>query len=210
MDEFSTLLANSVLILASQPTHRPNGSNKQQFSGAGSCDFRDKRQIPLFAAYVGFRQFLFGEQRVFSRHSLQIECWFLEIKAPMGHTNGMNSSFLWQEGVSDEITAKYLIFDDVSDLTISGAHRDGFCARMCPSLEVGVYRRDATLPWDHGRLVVRKNPGRYVVWCHSEGHVGRWEGKLSTAVSSAGRGEGDLVERGSPLNVSSVEQVESS
>ena len=96
----------------------------------------------------------------------------------MGHTDRMNTSFPGHEGVSGEITAKYLIFDDFSDLAISGAHHDGFYERMYPSLQVGVYRLDITLPCDYRRLVIRKKSGRYVVSCHSEGRVGRVGGQI--------------------------------
>ena len=66
----------------------------------------------------------------------------------------MNKSFPGHEGVSHEISAKYLIFDDFSDFTISAAQRDSFCERVCPSLQVGVYRPHTTLPWDHTRLII--------------------------------------------------------
>ena len=96
----------------------------------------------------------------------------------MGHTDRMNTSFPGHEGVSGEITAKYLIFAAVSDLAISGAHRDGFYECMCPSLQVGVDRRRTTLPCDHRRLVIRKKSGRHVVWYHSDGMLVEWEGKI--------------------------------
>ena len=66
--------------------------------------------------------------------SLQIECWFLDNNASMDHMDRMNTSCPGHKGVSDEINAKHLIFDDISDFDISAAHRDGFCERMCPSL----------------------------------------------------------------------------
>ena len=68
----------------------------------------------------------------------------------------MNTSFPGHEGVSGEITDKYLIFAAVSDFAISAAHHDGFYERMCPFLQVGVDRLDTTLPCDHRRLVIRK------------------------------------------------------
>ena len=89
----------------------------------------------------------------------------------------MDSTFLGHEGVSAEIIAKYLIFDDVSDFAISADHRDGFCERMCPSLQVGVHRPHTTLPWDHRRLFILVNAVRCVVWCHCEGHDGRLGGQ---------------------------------
>ena len=118
-------------------------------------------------------------KHVFSRHSLQAECWFFDSSPPMTHMDRMSTSFPGHEGVSHEINAKYLIFDDFSDLAISAAHRDGVCKRMCPSLQVGVYRPNTTLPWDHRRLFIRGNAGRYAVWCHCEGHVGRLGGQIS-------------------------------
>ena len=57
----------------------------------------------------------------------------------MDYADRMNTSFPGREGVSDEILAKYLIFDDFSDFAISDAQRVGFCERMRPSLQVGVY-----------------------------------------------------------------------
>ena len=112
------------------------------------------------------------------RHSLQIECWFLDNNIPMDYADRINTTFPGHEGVSDEILAKYLIFDDNSDFAISAANRDGFCEGMCPSLQVGVYRPHATLPWDHRRLIIWANAGRYVVWCHREGHEGRLGGQI--------------------------------
>ena len=115
-------------------------------------------------------------KHVNSRHCLQNECWFLDNSPSMDYTDRMNSSFPGQEGVFDEILAEYLIFDDISDFAISVAHRDGVCERMCPSLQVGVHRPHTTLPWDHRRLIIKENAGRYVVWCHCEGHDGRLGG----------------------------------
>ena len=103
----------------------------------------------------------------------------------MDHMDRMNTSFPGHEAVSDEITAKYLIFDDFSVLAISAAHRDGFCERMCPSLRVGVYLPHTTLPWDHRRLMRRENLARYVVWCDCKGHVGRMGGQIGSSWASA-------------------------
>ena len=75
-----------------------------------------------------------GEKHGFSRVALQIQCWFLDNNPLMYHADQMGTSFPGREGVSDEITAKCIIFDDFSDLAISAAHRDGFCERMCPCL----------------------------------------------------------------------------
>ena len=107
----------------------------------------------MFAKYLFLRQMSdFGqfwrEKHMFSGHCLQIECWFLHRNSSMDHGNRMNTSFPGHEGVSGEISAKYLIFAAFSDLAISAAHRDGFCARMCSSLQDGVYRPDTTLPWE--------------------------------------------------------------
>ena len=113
-----------------------------------------------------------------SRHTLPIECWFLDNSLPMNYADRMSTTFPGHEGVSHEILAKYLIFDDISDLTISPAHRNGFCERMCPSLQVGVYRGDTTLPWDHRRLIMCEIAGRYGVWCHCKGHNGRLGGQF--------------------------------
>ena len=136
----------------------------------------------IFAKYLFLRQMSdFGPisavKHVISRHSLQVGCWFLDNNVTMDQMDRMNTSFSGQEGVSHEINAKYLIFDDFSDLPISAAHRDGFYERMCPSLQVGVYRPNTTLPWDHRRLFIRENAGRYGVWCHCEGHDGRLGGQ---------------------------------
>ena len=54
-------------------------------------------------------------KHVFPRHTLQIECWFLDDNPPMNHTDRMNTSFPGHEGLSDEITAKYFIFAEFSD-----------------------------------------------------------------------------------------------
>ena len=78
----------------------------------------------------------------------------------MGYTDRMNTSFPGHEAVSEEITAKYLIFDDVSDLAISDAHRDGICERMCPSLQVGVSRPHTALLWDHRKMIMSVNIAR--------------------------------------------------
>ena len=138
--------------------------------------------IEIFAKYLFMRQTSdFGSisavKYVLSRHSLQIECWFLDNNASMDHMDRMNTSCPGHEGVSDEINAKYLNFDDFSDFAISPAHRHGFCERMCPPLQVGVDRPHSTFPWDHGRLFIRENAGRYVVWCLCEGHDGRLGGQ---------------------------------
>ena len=106
----------------------------------------------------------------------------------MDHADRMNTSFPGHEAISGEITANYLIFADVSDLAISDAHRDGICERMCPSLQVGVYRPHSTLPWDHRSLIIRLNAGRYGVWCHCEGHVGRMGGQILRLGASGGLG----------------------
>ena len=71
----------------------------------------------------------------------------------MYYADRMNKSLPGQEGVTHEISVKRLIFEDISDFAISGAQRDGFCERMCPSLQVGVYLPHTTLPWDHRRLI---------------------------------------------------------
>ena len=47
-----------------------------------------------------------GEQRVISRHTLQVECWFLDNNLPMGHMDRMNTSFPGHEGVSDATDTK--------------------------------------------------------------------------------------------------------
>ena len=93
--------------------------------------------LEIFAKYLFLRQTSdFGPisavKHVFSRLSLQIECWFLDNNVTMDHMDRMNTSCPGHQGVSDEINEKYLIFDDISDLPISGAHRDGFWERMCP------------------------------------------------------------------------------
>ena len=54
---------------------------------------------------------------------------------------------------------------------------------MCPSLQVGVYRPHTTLPWDHRRLFILVNAGRYGVWCHHKGHDGRLGGKICVWVA---------------------------
>ena len=99
-----------------------------------------------------FGQFL-GELRVISRHILQVECWFLDNNSSMDHMDRMKTSFPGHEGISCEILAKYFILSVFSDLAISAAHRDGFCERMWPSLQVGVYLPHTTLSWDHRRLI---------------------------------------------------------
>ena len=125
-----------------------------------------------------------GEQRVISRHTLQVECWFCDSRLPMNHMDRMNTSFPGREGASHEITAKYLIFDDFSVLAISATHRDGFCERMWPSLQVDVYLPHVTLPWDHRSLIMRENAVRYVVWCDCKGHDVRMGGQNGMGRSS--------------------------
>ena len=98
----------------------------------------------------------------------------------------MNASFPGHEAVSHEILAKYLIFDDFSDVTISDAHRDGFCERMGPLFQVGVYRPGTTLPWDRRRLFILVNAKGCVVWCHCEGYDGRAGGQICVLVSRSG------------------------
>ena len=93
----------------------------------------------IFAKYLFLRQTSdFGPisavMHVISRHCLQIECWFLDNNVTMDHMERTNTSFPGRKGESLEINAKYLIFDDFSDLAISAARRGGFCERMCPSL----------------------------------------------------------------------------
>ena len=115
---------------------------------------------------------------VSSRHSLQIECWFLDKRTPVDYADRMNTSFPGHKAVSHEILTKHFIFDDMSDLPISDAQRVGFCERMCLSLQVGVYRLNTALIWDHKRLVIQENAGRCVVWCHRKGHDGRLGGQI--------------------------------
>ena len=93
----------------------------------------------IFAKYLFLRQMSdFGPisavKHVISRHSLQVGCWFLGNNVTMDHMDRKKTSFPGHQGVSLEINAKYLIFDDVSDLAISPACRDGFWERMCPCL----------------------------------------------------------------------------
>ena len=97
------------------------------------------------AKYLSLRQLsefdpFSAVKHVNSRHSLQIKCWFLDNHIPMDYADRMNTSFPGHEGVSHEILAKHLIFDDISDFAISADHRDGYCERMCPTLQVGVHR----------------------------------------------------------------------
>ena len=130
-----------------------------------SFRWREAVSREINAQYLFLRQMsdfghFLGEQRVISRHTLQVECWFRDNRLPMDHMDRINTSFPGREAVSREITAKYLILDDFSVLAISDAHRDGFCERMCPSLQVGVYLPHTTLSWDHKRLTMRENPGR--------------------------------------------------
>ena len=95
--------------------------------------------VEIFAKYLFLRQTSdFGPisavKHVNSRLSLQLECWFLYNNVAMDHMDRMKTSLPGHEGVSGEINAKYLIFDDISDFDISAAHRDGFCERTCPCL----------------------------------------------------------------------------
>ena len=95
--------------------------------------------LEIFAKYLFLRQTSdFGPisavKHVFSRLSLQIEYWFLDNNVTMDHMGRMNTFCPGHEAGSGEINAKYLIFDDISDLAISPAHRDGFCELMCPCL----------------------------------------------------------------------------
>jgi hypothetical protein len=126
---------------------------------------REAVSFEINAKYLFLRQMsdlgsISAAKHVCSRHSLRIECWFLDNSPPMDHADRMNTSFPGHEGISGEITANYLIFADVSDLAISAAHRDGICERMCPSLQVGVSRPHTALLWDHRRLIMRVNIAR--------------------------------------------------
>ena len=116
-------------------------------------------KYPFLRQMSDFGPFL-GEQRVISRHTLQVKCWFLDNNPPMGHMDRMNTSFPGHEGVSEEINAKYLVFPDFSVLAISAAYRDSFCERMWPSLQVGDYLPHARLPWDHRSLIMWENAVR--------------------------------------------------
>ena len=62
-----------------------------------------------------------------SLHTLQIECWFFDNSSLIYYEDRMNTSFPGHEGVSHEISAKYLIFDDFSDLTVFVSA----CAHLC-------------------------------------------------------------------------------
>ena len=129
--------------------YRMNGSfpGREAVSGEINAKYHFWRQMSDFGPFL-------SKQRVISRHTLQVECWFLNNNPSIDHMGRMKTSFPWHEGVSDEITAKYLIFSDFSVFAISAAHRDGFCERMCPSLQVDVYLPHTTLPWDHRRLII--------------------------------------------------------
>ena len=155
------------------------------FSGREAVSREINAKYHFWRQVSDFGPFL-GEQRVISRHTLQVECWFLDNNLPMDHMDRTNTSFSGHEGVSEEINAKYLIFDDFSVFAISAAHRDGFCERMCPSLQVGVYLPNTTLPWDHRRLIMWENSGRFVVCCLCEGHVGRMGGQICVWRRSVG------------------------
>ena len=76
------------------------------------------------------------------------------------------------EGVPHEIIAEYLIFDDFSDFAISAAHRDGFCERTCPWLQVGVYRPHTALPWEHRSLFIWERQLRLLLWKASRENLG--------------------------------------
>ena len=52
---------------------------------------------------------------VISRRSLQVERWFFDNNPTIPYADRMNATFPGQEGVSHEILAKCLIFDDISD-----------------------------------------------------------------------------------------------
>ena len=126
---------------------------REALSDEINAQYHYLRQMSDFGPFL-------GEQRVISRQTLQVECWFLNSNQPMDHMKRMRTSYPGREGVSEEITAKYLIFDDFSVFAISAAHRDNFCEGMCPSLQVGVYLPRSTFPWDHRRLIMWENPAR--------------------------------------------------
>ena len=101
--------------------------------------------IEIFAKYLFMRQTSdFGPisavKYVLSRHSLQIECSFLDNNASMDHMDRMNTSCPGHKGVSDEINAKYLNFDDFSDLLtrlsrfrhLQSTQNPRFCRRRLP------------------------------------------------------------------------------
>ena len=154
-------------------TDRMNNS----FSGREGVSDEINAKCHFLRQMSDFGPFL-GELRLISRHSLQIECWFLDKRTPVDYADRMNTSFPGHKAVSHEILTKYFIFDDMSDLPISDAQRVGFCERICLSLQVGVYRLNTALIWDHKRLVIQENAGRCVVWCHRKGHDGRLGGQI--------------------------------
>ena len=102
-----------------------NHTNRKNTSFPG----RKAVSLEINAKYLFLRQMsdlgsISAAKHVFTRHTLQIECRFLDSSPSMDCKDRMNTIFPVREGISEEITANYLIFADVSDLDISDAHRE--------------------------------------------------------------------------------------
>ena len=74
MIEFLRLIANSVQTATSNSTHGPNKKNDVVEVGSGSCILGNRHETLFWRA---IRQFS-GMEHASSRHSLQVECWFLD------------------------------------------------------------------------------------------------------------------------------------
>ena len=109
--KFSILTMNSVQTTTPNSTHGPNRTNDMVELGSGSCTWRNRHQKPFWRVICQFS----GAKHAISRHSLQVECWFLDDSAPMDYVDRTNVTFPGHEDVSREINAKYLFLRQMSE-----------------------------------------------------------------------------------------------
>ena len=127
---------------------------------------------------------------VISRRSLQVERWFFDNNPTIPYADRMNTTFPGQEGVSHEILAKCLIFDDISDLAISGATATVFVsafAFLCKLVFVDHTPR--SLMTKEGWLSWRMR-GDMQFDAIARGMMVEWEGKSRLASSGLGLDSG--------------------
>ena len=109
--EFSTLTTNFLQTTTSNFPHGSNKTNDMVQVGSGRFISRNRHQKLFLQAICQFS----GVEHASSRHSVQVECWLLDINPAMDHADRMNITFPGHEGVSDEINAKYLFLRQMSD-----------------------------------------------------------------------------------------------
>ena len=110
--KFSTLTMNFVQTTTSNSIHGPNRTNDMVELGSGSCTWRNRHQKPFWRVICQFS----GAKHASSRHSLKVECGFLDDSAPMDYVDRTNMTLPGHEAVSRETNAKYLFLRQTSDL----------------------------------------------------------------------------------------------